>query len=272
LIGDRTTIQCTERSIVSPRIAWSGRKYGIVWRGHAVTEERVLFTLLEPGGTPAMEPVQVSTRESGGEDIEFEPDITWTGRNWSVFWLACYDCYSREEFALVYSRIPASGVGASEDGLFPLVIDTHHGLPMSVLIHAQWTGSLYGLVLSYFAPDFTLMMSVDGDGSSIPAGPLALSAGPESHEEMLYHDLLWMEGPFAAVSTWHDPGPPGTVRMDLELRDAQDLGVEWEVEVDEGDWIRESSLAWTGSTLGVAWSRSDEGDSSVNFALFGFCL
>jgi hypothetical protein len=243
----------------------------MVWVGHSAGENRVFYSMAEPDGRPVMAPMMVSTRDSGDYDIEETPDILWTGRDWAVFWTGCYGCDMRDSVHLVSSRVQASGDWAEERGLYSLDIPSHY-LGHRSYLEVAWTGSLFGIVYSTDAPENPVMMTVDGDGSLMLAGPIEIGNEDTIREDLYYEDLVWMDGMFATVRVWDDPYTDGDERLNLELRNTYDLGVEWEAGVDVGDWIHGPALAWTGSELGMAWTRGDDGDYFVYFALYGFCL
>src|SRR5262249_13063561 len=115
----------------TPRIAWSGSKYGITWRGNGSGQSQIFFELIDPRQGPTLPATQITTHTFGA----FVPTIASNGSEFGVAW------EDLQTFAEIYfQRISAAGAKIGT----PVRITNASGVSNDPSI--AWTGSEYGVV------------------------------------------------------------------------------------------------------------------------------
>ncbi|HEX4824788.1 MAG TPA: putative metal-binding motif-containing protein [Candidatus Polarisedimenticolaceae bacterium] len=114
-----------------PRIAWSGSKYGIAWRGNGSGQSQIFFELVDPRQGPTLPATQVTTHTSG-------VNVPTVASNGSEFGVAWEDFQTFAE--IYYQRISAAGARVGN----PVRITNAAGISSDPSI--AWTGSEYGVV------------------------------------------------------------------------------------------------------------------------------
>ena len=115
----------------TPRIAWSGLKYGITWRGNGSGQTQIFFELMDPRQGPTLPATQITTHTSGTQ----APAVAWNGTDWGVVW------EDLQTFTEIYfQRIGVNGAAIGSN------VRVTNASGVSNDPSLAWTGAEFGVV------------------------------------------------------------------------------------------------------------------------------
>jgi len=289
-------------SSYSPRLAWTGSEYGVVWRDWRNGVPEMYFTRVSGNGDKLIADQLVSTATPG----PYVDAIVWTGSVYGIAWQREGGANAPSD--IFFARLSASGAKIGTDLTVAGAPGDQYGAAMA------WSGFQYGMVWVdkrtgtpqiYFA-------RLDDDGQRVGADVL-VSTGATVPDVVdivwsgCSYGIVWADARngtwdiyFARISrsgqvlvtdervtaapgykwgpklawggshfgcTWEDhrDGPNGQIYfVELDLNGNREF-IERPV-TDVGAVAIGPSIAWSGQEFGVAWTDTRSGASTSMFA------
>jgi len=236
----------------SPRLAWNGAEYGVVWvDARSGIDNEVYFNRLDAAGTRLGADVRLTEPGFGGTS----PDIAWNGSEYGVVW---------SDVDLYFARVDRTGLLIG-DAIRVTAPPGGGGRPSIV-----WTGADYGIVYtrsdSYGAFREIRFARVDGSGHVLAVDMLVTSTPVENDGYGPFPaSLVWTGSEYGLV--WRDlriSGNPELFFARLTATGAK-IGDDVRITNDPAN-LRRPSLAWTGLEYAVAWPDARDGNFEIYLA------
>jgi fibronectin type 3 domain-containing protein len=232
----------------SPAAAWDGAAYGIVWQDDISDNLEIYFARVSPDGAVVVPPVRIT--DLAGESQE--PSIAWNGSEFGVVWQD-----ARTTVADIYfTRIGADGTKVGGD----IQVTTDAGSSLNPAL--VWTGTEYGVAWEDTGTTVKdiYFVRLNAAGAKLEAEQQITSDAASS----LHASLAWAETGFGLA--WEDTRDGGT-EIYFARVSAAGTKVGSDTRITNATGTSEyPSLAWTGSTFGVAWKDSRTTSGDIYFA------
>jgi len=238
-------------TIRSPKIAWTGTEYGLVWGRPLNGDFAIYFARLDATGAKIGDDVIVSSSVDTGHPSA----LVWTGSGYALAWVDRRDGTNDIYFA----RLDPSGSLLGSE-----VRVTFNAAPSFPTL--VWTGSEYGVawrgiqngnVNIYFIRLDIDGLPIDPEEQLITNGAVSISDRP---------DLVWTGTEYGVV--WHD-NRNGNAEVYFARLDELGNMIGTDVRVTNASPLFADSfqpqIAWTGSEYAVTWADERHGDSEVYF-------
>jgi hypothetical protein len=236
----------------SPRIAWTGSEYGIVWEdwrhSPSPTDGRVeaYFARLDAAGHKIGADLRL-TQVGGVEST----DIAWNGSEYGVVWSANRLIY--------FARLSRSGVRI---GTEVRISD-----PPGGFIHPRiaWTGSEYGIAYTNWTSPEQIRFARVGASGNVLARDLVVTTTPFESDGPTASSLTWTGTEYGLV--WRDlrlAGNPELFFAHLSASGAR-IGVDVRVTNNPSN-VGRPSLVWTGFEYAVTWPDNRDGNFEIYLA------
>jgi hypothetical protein len=233
----------------SPRLAWTGSRYGISWWDRAVSEDEIYFAVTDSEGMFEIDGIQIS--DDLDPDLhEGRPSIVWTGSEFGLTWYKSVPVLSAD---MVFTRIGSGGERLMDN----VTITDYVNFSSSTLI---WSGSLFAA--SWSNGNFAVFDSEGRLTSDVHVIEDGWFYGPSA--------AVWTGSEYGSVVYNGDPSEWSYYRISADSSESRKI-----LQIDT-DIMGPTAggLSWTGSAFGVIWGGvSDESDdnSDVYYRLIGFC-
>jgi len=242
-VGPLRRLTTDPASSNSPRLAWTGSEYGVVWRDWRSESPEIYFTRVSADGTKLIADQRVSTSNPG----PYVNAIVWTGSNYGIAWHREGSAVAPSD--IFFARLSASGAKIGADVTVTGAPGNQYDAAMT------WSGYQFGLAWVdrrtgtpqiYFA-------RLDDKGQKVGTDVLVSSAAAVPDVV----DIVWSGCSYGIV--WADVRS-GTwdIYFARISRSGQVMVTDKRVTFTPGfKWA--PKLAWNGSRFGCTWEDHREG-------------
>lgn len=226
-----------------PSLSWNGTEYAIAWEEYRHGPAEIYFLRLDALGFRIGDDVRIT--DDPGES--FVPSLAWTGSDYGLLW---GDDRSGQPL-LHFNRLDRDGARILND--VPLA-----DLPTSSLRPAIVSaGSQFGIVWPHLEigsdgnhRQAVYFARLDQNGAVLGA-PLRLGVGRGQADP----SLVWTGSEFGVAWSETDDAFTGHLRFARIASDG--ARPDLPVEIATGRVVYETSIAWNGSSYGIAWTDSN---------------
>jgi len=266
LVGSEVQLTFTDEDNYNPEVAWSGSQLGVVWEdgrhGTMDWNVEIYFQRLAADGSMLGSNVRVT------DDTEYStyPAIAWSG---SEFGIAFAD--NRLSYAtnfIYFVRMSASGAKLGSEA----IIQSRPG--DSYRPSLVWTGSEYGVAwYDYADGDSEIAFArIAADGTKI-GSDLRLTSFTWNSEDP---SLVWIGGDYAvAWSDYRKADSTSFIDCDVYMKvfsaDGSYMSPDRVISITDDTDSFYPTIAWSGSTIGLAWTDGMYSNREVWFNLVGAC-
>jgi hypothetical protein len=232
----------------SPRLAWTGSRYGISWWDRAGSEDEIYFAVIDGEGRFEIDGIQISGA-SDPECFKSQPSMVWTGSEFGLIWERTCSVWTLD---MVFTRLGPDGESLMDN---VTIADVNYA--SSTLV---WSGSVFAAAWrnGHFAV-------FDSEGE--------LTSDVHVIEDGWFHGpsaVVWTGSEYGSVVYDGYPGRWGYYSITADASESRRI-----LQIDS-DVMGPTAggLSWTGSAFGVIWGGvSDESDDNgdVYYRLIGFC-
>ncbi len=253
VISDGIRVSTRDSDKLDSSIVWTGSVFGVAWADHSASGSEVFMARFNEEGEKQGVDTQITTLGEGRARL---PSLMWTGDDFGLVWQANYG----GEELIAFQRVDSTG---SAIGSTVFLSDRTDMVP-STNPSAVWTGSVYGVVWTERASDFTHQVhftSVSAAGA--PSGTVnQVTEG--SGEASGRTPLTWTGSEYGLVWNSSD-GMNMQVAFTRIGADGTREGGEVFLS-DSPFYSSHPMIAWTGSEYAVTWWDSGESPPGEYFA------
>ncbi|MDP7367870.1 MAG: hypothetical protein QGH83_11500 [Candidatus Pacebacteria bacterium] len=210
----------------SPKIAWNGSGYGIVWHNGG-------FVYVDNSGSIITSPISLSNF--------YRPEIEWNGLDFGILYRFWTNGVNNQGGVTTYfRRINSSGTQILSNQTISTG-DTGTSF--------TWNGSVYGVTV------YNGLFSTFDNNGNILVDKISVS------DDMGDPDIIWSGNSFGIVGHSSDKirflevGPSGSVNV-----------VDTQISTATGGQAQRPNIVWAGSKYGAVWHDSRDGNTEIYFA------
>jgi hypothetical protein len=174
----------------TPRKAWNGSAYGVVWSDNSAGNNEVFFAKEDSNGNRLTQNIRITNDPADS----YYPEIAWNGSEFGVVWQDDRD--ANELFKLYFARISNDGVKLTDD------IKIVNGITQYGGQEIVWTGSKYGV--AYYNGDSGVneiyLALVNSNGAIEKTTQVSYHVSVQSEDP----SIVWTGSEFGIA--WHDAG------------------------------------------------------------------